>query len=104
MPIYKQDECNAIISDIMHGEKTPEFQNEISRRMLKIALDFAQSKARVNSESRTIQILLKIFEDNGKASLVNYIYIPNEFDEELLTGYRMKLINYIQQMSDWRMS
>ena len=115
MPIYKQDECNAIIRDIMHGEKTPEFQNEISRRMLKIALDFAKTKANVNrvdfygrhyscldfwSESQTIQFLLKKYEDNGKASLVNYIQIPNEWDEELLTGYRMKLINYIQQMSE----
>ena len=115
MPIYKKDECDAIIQDIMHGEKTPEFQNEISRRMLKIALDFAKTKANVNrvdfygrhyscldfwSESQTIQFLLKKYEDNGKASLVNYIQIPNEFDEELLTGYRMKLINYIQQMSE----
>ena len=99
MPIYKKDECNTITNDIMTGEKTPEFKNEISRRMLKIALDFVQSKEGLNSESEIIQFLLKIFEDNGKASLKRYVDDPNEFNEILMIGYRMKLTNHIEQLS-----
>ena len=115
MPIYKKDECDAIIQDIMHGEKTPEFQNEISRRMLKIALDFAKSQANVNrvdfygrhyscldfwSESQTIQFLLKKYEDNGKASLIRYVDDRNESNEALVAGCKKKLINFIEQLSE----